>query len=43
MLLFQEQKKMSRACFISYKIESIFAMREIKMGERSFKKNNFNN
>jgi hypothetical protein len=42
-LLFQEQKKNSRACFISDKIESIFAMREIKLGERSFKKNNFRN
>jgi hypothetical protein len=35
MLLFQEQKKV-KSMFVSYKIESIFAMREIKLEEGSF-------
>jgi hypothetical protein len=42
-LLFQEQRKNQEHDLFHIKLRVFFAMRDMKLGERSFKKNNFNN
>jgi hypothetical protein len=42
-LLFQEQRKNQEHDLFQIKLRVFFAMRDMKLGERSFKKNNFNN